>query len=282
MNLAPAAALAGRYQLALAVRPLRGLPGDNLSNGVGSSVEFQDFRPYVPGDDLRHIDWAAVARTDQLIVRLHRADVRLSFDILLDTSRSLGLAGGLKAERAAQLACLLALLGRKSGARVTLWAMGDDVIPLREDLEPRLERLAFEGRTPMAQRLEANPPPLETGSLRFVISDFLFPHDPLKLASAVARGAAGGAFLQLLGREEQNPPAGGHMRLRDVETGEERQMVLSAETVGRYRERLRRLQEGLSASCRGARLPFALLEADLPLEELCRGPLLRAEILEPA
>ena len=46
-----------------------------MGRGPGSSLEFLDFRDYVPGDDLRHVDWRAYARTDSLKVRLFREEV---------------------------------------------------------------------------------------------------------------------------------------------------------------------------------------------------------------
>jgi len=281
IDLAPCLALAPRYRLGLPAHPFRGLSGDFLSRGVGSSVEFQDFRAYVPGDDPRHIDWAAVARTDRLIVRLHRAEVRLSVEIILDASRSMAVEGGEKGRLAVQGAFLLSLLARRAAARVTVWAAGDGTVPLREDLEARLAEVGFEGRAPLAEILLRNPPRLEPGSLRIVLSDFLFPHDPLRLQAAVGHGAGGGAMVQILSPSERDPRPSGHVRLLDVETGEERQMVISGETARRYRERLGALQEGLAASCRAAHVPFALLPAESPIEEACRGPLLRAGVVEP-
>lgn len=279
-DLAPALALAGRYKLALPARPLRGPAGDLLARDVGSSVEFQDFRPYVPGDDPRYIDWSAVARTDQLIIRLHRAEVSLSLDVLLDTSRSIAL--GQKARRAVELAGLLVLLGRRAGARTTLWAVGDEAAPFREGIEERIRSLAFDGRSPLSETIRLRPPRLAAGSLRFLVSDFLFPHDPRQLQAFLAQGAAGGAFVQILGTEEEAPPEEGHVRLRDVETGEERQIAVSSETIRLYLERLLRLKEDLAGACRAARLQYASLTAERPLEALCRGPLLEAGILEPA
>ena len=103
VDVGPALSLAAKYKFVLPVSPFRGLPGDHLAKGVGSSVEFQDFRHYVPGDDPRHIDWNAVGRTDQLIIRLHKEEVRLRVDLLLDTSRSLALGEAEMARRAAQV-----------------------------------------------------------------------------------------------------------------------------------------------------------------------------------
>lgn len=269
-------ALASQYELALGVLPFRGLPGDAISRGVGSSVEFQDFRPYVPGDDPRHIDWNAVARTDQLIVRLHREEVRLSVDVLLDASRSFS---GPKAERAATAAHLFALLGRSAGARVAVWTLGDEIDCRREDFEPMLTRLAFEGKRSLTDLLERRGLSLSPGSVRILISDFLFPHDATTLFARIGRGAGAVAFLQVLSKEERAPSGEGHFRMIDVETGEERPLVVSTASIERYAGRLRRLQEGLSSICRAHRGAFAVLPAEETVEAWCRGPLLEAGVV---
>ncbi|MCW5769707.1 MAG: DUF58 domain-containing protein, partial [Phycisphaeraceae bacterium] len=54
------------------------LPGERRSRRRGRSVEFDDFRPYVPGDDLRHIDWNVLARLERLVIKLFREDEDLA------------------------------------------------------------------------------------------------------------------------------------------------------------------------------------------------------------
>ena len=77
------------WRLALPGRPLGGRIGERLGRGTGTSLEFMDFRDYVPGDDLRHIDWSAYARTDQLKVRLYREEIAPALDIVVDLSPSM-------------------------------------------------------------------------------------------------------------------------------------------------------------------------------------------------
>jgi len=63
---------------------------------VASGVEFSDTKPYTPGDSLRHLDWRVLARSEQLVVRRHRAEQELSTVVLLDASADMGTgaAGG--------------------------------------------------------------------------------------------------------------------------------------------------------------------------------------------
>ncbi|MEO1999754.1 MAG: DUF58 domain-containing protein, partial [Planctomycetaceae bacterium] len=73
---------ADRYQLGLPSTPIRGIAGELLGRGTGSSLEFQEYREYLPGDDVRHLDWAAYARSDSLMVRLYREEVSPITEVL--------------------------------------------------------------------------------------------------------------------------------------------------------------------------------------------------------
>ena len=64
--------------------------GLHVSRAVGSSVEFQDYKAYAPGDPLSKLDWRVAARSDRLVVRRHRAESQLPCWIALDASGDMG------------------------------------------------------------------------------------------------------------------------------------------------------------------------------------------------
>ncbi len=80
---------ASHYRLVLPERPKAALMGDMSGRGTGSSIEYQDRKNYVPGDDIRHIDWRAYARSDKLTVKLYREEITPRVDIIADTSLSM-------------------------------------------------------------------------------------------------------------------------------------------------------------------------------------------------
>ena len=86
---ATALAAAGRLRLPLRSRVWKGQAGEFQGAGVGSSLDFQDHRTYVPGDDPRHINWQAYARTGQYTMKLYREEVRPVVDVVLDASESM-------------------------------------------------------------------------------------------------------------------------------------------------------------------------------------------------
>src|SRR5262245_66358317 len=115
--------LAQRFTLALDRVPPRGLAGERLGRASGASLEFQDRRPYEAGDDVRHVDWRALARSDQLVVRLWREEVLARLEILVDCSRSMAIDER-KAQLAVDLAGLLAHGAREDGVPTVLPALG--------------------------------------------------------------------------------------------------------------------------------------------------------------
>ncbi len=81
--------VAAAFRLAMPRTPVGGRLGERLGSGTGSSLEFQDYRQYTMGDDLRHVDWSAYARSEVLTVRLYREEVAPRIDLVLDVSRSM-------------------------------------------------------------------------------------------------------------------------------------------------------------------------------------------------
>src|SRR3954463_16259934 len=106
-----------RYALGQPRRTLLGVAGGAMGPRAGSSLEFKDHRPYEPGDDLRHIDWSAYARSDQLSVKLFREEVTPHLDVVLDGSRSMALPDSLKAPAALALTAFFATAARNAGYR---------------------------------------------------------------------------------------------------------------------------------------------------------------------
>ncbi|HAT20298.1 MAG TPA: hypothetical protein DCS85_09105, partial [Verrucomicrobiales bacterium] len=87
--LASASVCAEKLRLPLRSRVWKGQAGEFLGAGVGSSLDFQDHRSYAPGDDPRHINWQAYARTGHYTMKLYREEVRPVVDLVFDVSESM-------------------------------------------------------------------------------------------------------------------------------------------------------------------------------------------------
>src|SRR5215471_3607179 len=92
-----------RYALQIPQVAASGLIGSRLGRRAGTSIDFQDYREYQPGDDLRFIDWGIYARTDRLSIKLFREEVTQHLVLLLDGSRSMNLDNSAKARGVAGL-----------------------------------------------------------------------------------------------------------------------------------------------------------------------------------
>src|SRR5207248_6965504 len=122
-----------RYALGLPRQAPVGVAGTSLAQRAGSSLEFKDYREYQPGDDLRHIDWNAYGRTDQLFVKLYREEVTPHADVILDCSRSMALEGTAKPGAALGLAALFATAAANAGFSHAAWRLRDAFEPLPGD-----------------------------------------------------------------------------------------------------------------------------------------------------
>lgn len=268
---------AAAFRLTLPRTPLGGRIGERLGAETGSSLEFQDYRPYAPGDDLRHVDWAAYARSELLAVRLYREEVAPRIDLVLDISRSMAVTEQkLRAygELAGVLACACASTIADSRI-ITTSAVPPQPLHVPEDIE---RFLACDARL---SALEEAHLPFRRRSLRVVVSDFLFPHDADVLVSRLARDSALLALVQLTLREEAEPVAEDGCRLVDVEGRGELDLVIDEAAVRDYRARFNRLRLGLSGAARRVGARFAHVVAGTPVRDVARG-LAAAGVLEAA
>lgn len=113
-------------ELTLARRSSGVLPGDHLAPGLGGGTELSQLRPYVEGDDVRHLDPAATARTGEPHVRLHVPERTLTTWIVLDVSASMafGTADRLKSDVAEGVVRVFSRLGIRRAGRVALLRWG--------------------------------------------------------------------------------------------------------------------------------------------------------------
>src|SRR6202012_2601784 len=125
-----------RYALQVPQVAASGVVGSRSGRRAGSSIDFQDYREYQPGDDLRFIDWGIYARSDRLTVKLFREEVAPHLDLVLDGSRSMGLEQTRKAEVAGVLAALLATSAANAQCSQAIWLSGEGFQRLPNDTLP--------------------------------------------------------------------------------------------------------------------------------------------------
>jgi uncharacterized protein (DUF58 family) len=110
---------------------------DGFINGLhrapffGASIDFAEHRGYVPGDDIRRVDWKLYARTDRYYVKQYEADTNTNFTLLVDVSKSMSFTSGespSKLEYAAYLGACLGYLSTRQRDRVGIITFDDDIV----------------------------------------------------------------------------------------------------------------------------------------------------------
>jgi uncharacterized protein (DUF58 family) len=257
-------------------RAVRGqMAGERRSRRYGRSVEFADFRNYAPGDDFRLIDWNAFARLDRFLLRLFVAEEELPVSVFLDLSGSMDWGTPNKAGAARRLAGALTYVALAALDRVGVTVFADAPTsggaPSRgrqaaARLFEKLQSFPAGGRTEYARLTW--PITRQRPGLSILITDGLgqSPIDPA--LGALQRAQQEGALLQLLAPQELRPDWTGDARLKDAETGEEREFTATPITQSAYLEALERRCQELASSARRHGLRYARLRSDEPVEDM--------------
>ncbi|MFI4917467.1 MAG: DUF58 domain-containing protein [Phycisphaerales bacterium JB060] len=283
------------------------LPGERRSKKRGQSVEFDDFREYVRGDDLRHLDWNLYARLEKLFLKLFLEEEDLALHVAIDCSRSMEAGRPPKLELARRLAVAISYVGLSNQDRVSMWALG---VPGRPDLlrmppvrgrsgAGRLLEFVYRQAVAAGGQVTPSHPELVPALLRLartrvgkgvlvVISDFLTEEDLTPALNALAFAQGGGfdtVLLQVLSPGEIDPTteadAGllGDVMLTDVESGRTAEVTVTPALIAQYRRRLEAHNSRLSrlASARG--IGYMQLPSDAQARDVLAGTLRRRGVL---
>lgn len=277
-----ARAHAGLFTLPLKEQNWKGSTGDFAGSGVGASLDFQDHRLYAPGDDPRHINWQAYARTGEYTLKLYREEVRPIVEILFDTSDSM-FSDPEKAERALELFYFLYAAGEQAGAATSACVIrGDHWKPLEiasvfshhwvdivSDLPP----------TEPSARPNLTAIPSKSRSLRILLSDLLFPDSPEQTLQILKRNGGRPIILCPFTQTESDPGWLGNYDFIDSESGRRHERRVDTPLLNRYLETYRRHFERWKSAALRIHSPFARIpsatkfEAALKLEAIPSGAL---------
>ena len=253
------------------------LTGLHQSHQKGSNVEFSGFREYSPGDDLRHIDWKVLGRTDRLFLREYEEETNLRAYVLLDCSNSMNYASNdvSKFDYAVSLASALAYLFMRQRDSVSLVTFDTRI---RDYLPPRcspgqlqriwrlLEEVKPQEKTDFGTPFRDLASRVRRRGLLCVISDLLT--DPMELLRAI------GHFrykhfevivFHILDPQELDFKLKGRIKFRDLET--EAIVETSARGIRSvYLQQFEAFLERIRKDCFGNQADYALLRTDEPLD----------------
>jgi uncharacterized protein (DUF58 family) len=272
-------------------------PGDRRVPGhpQPAGIEVEAHGPYAPGDDLRHLDWAALRRLDALLVRRYTAEREAAVHVLLDASASMAVpADDGKGAVACELVLALALvaLGTNDALRVTtLGGAGAGLTTpvLRHRASaPRVAALLgavrFAGTLALPYAIAAWARPQRRAGTAILVSDLMTEPAHVEQALRTLRARRWiTVVLHVLGRSEVEPPsAGGHGVVRDVESGARRAVLLDPGALDAYRAALRTHLAALEAAAARTHTVYARLVTDRGVRAFVTEDLVRRGLVRPS
>ena len=239
------------------------LGGQYHSRFKGQGIEFDDFREYQPGDDVRFIDWNVTARMNDPFVRKYIEERELTVLLVVDVSGSgdYGSKDDSKRELAAELAAVFAFSAVSNQDKVGLVLVTDRVeayVPPRKGL-PHTLRIVRDilNHHPRSRRSNIEPglrvalERIAHRSLIVVVSDFLLPDTSWEHSLRAVAAKHDVAAVNIADARELELPKAGRVCLQDAETGEQVVVNTSHPAVRRaYEERILEHREAVSDSLR--------------------------------
>jgi uncharacterized protein (DUF58 family) len=253
------------------------LTGLHRSPFKGFSVEFAEYRQYLPGDDLATLDWKVYARTDRHFIKKYEEETNLDCHILLDVSASMGYgtSGLTKLQYGSYLAAALAFLMNRQRDAVGLIAFDDKITKMLAPsargghlsaLLITLDRLQLGARTDVAKPLNDLAEAIHKRGLVVLISDLL--DDPDRVLEGLKHFRYRGTeviVFQILDPAELRFPFEQAARFRDLETRDEVLAVPGA-VRDEYLKAMTELQERYRRELRLAGIDYVMLDTSVPLE----------------
>jgi uncharacterized protein (DUF58 family) len=248
-----------RHALAEPVDPRERSVGERSGRRRQEGPEFVDYRPYVPGDDPRRIDWRVFARLGDLVVRSALAESHIDVAVMIDGSRSM--EG--KFRWSQRLAAMLGVLALQSSDAVSVRVLADgDASAARPSTAPQqilalveeVARLPRGTRTDLARSLAAARRDLggqAAPDLAVLITDLLVPREEIdRVVAGLARTARGAVLAWVAEPGDLETELSGPTELRDVETGEKLLLDVNAAEGRRYAEFAAAQRGAAEAACR--------------------------------
>ncbi|MBC8354591.1 MAG: DUF58 domain-containing protein [Planctomycetes bacterium] len=253
------------------------LKGERRSKRKGQSVEFADFRNYVPGDDIRFIDWNLYARLDKLFLKLFLEEEDLHFYALIDTSTSMDFGDPTKLQYAKQLAAALGFIGLCRADRVKIEALGAS----RKNPAP-----ALRGRSSMWRMLDylnsiepGDNIPLAQGVKDFclrnsgqgilvLITDLMDKNGYEPALRFLLAQNIDVYVIHVLSQAELEPDVTGDLRLIDCEDTDVAEITVSRPLLNRYKQTLATFIDGAKEFCTRRGMSYLMTSTETPVEQL--------------
>lgn len=243
--------------------------GTRRSIKQGRGVGIVGYREYMPGDDIKSIDWRVYARSEKLFIRQYEEEKNVTAHILLDASKSMDYGEPRKFDYAAMLAVGFAYLIAKENEKFAISTFSEDIniSEAKRGMDylmrtiDYLNSLELEGKTAFGSCLEKYSKVITSKSLVIVISDMLTDIESIRhgLFSLSQNSLI---LIQVLDRQEWDMNIGGDVKLFDLESGSAMKTYISPRLKEEYLSRLNTHINQINDACSQLGAEFYTLRTD--------------------
>ncbi len=255
------------------------MQGERRSPRRGSSVEFADFRPYTPGDDIRQIDWNLYARMERFFLKLFVAEEELTIHLLIDNSLSMDWGDPNKLNYARRIAGAFGYVSLSSLDRVTVTAFGAGGDKQAQQLHGvRGKRGAFPLFSFLQNLSTGSGTDLAAACQRYMrtatnVGPLLLCSDLLDANWKEALRALSSrpfeiTMLHILSPQEIDPQLEGDFRLVDSEGGPTVEITADADLLQRYYANFHSWRNEVESFCNGRGINYLFVDTSVPVEDL--------------
>jgi uncharacterized protein (DUF58 family) len=253
------------------------MKGERLSKKKGQSVEFADYRNYVVGDDLRHLDWNLFARLDRLFIRLFMEEEDLHLYILIDNSLSMDFGTPTKLHYAKQVAAALGFVGLVNLDRVVIEAFNDRLVQSMPAARGRkslwrllgfLDQIEPAGPSDLRQALRTFTLKCSGKGIVVLLSDLMDKGGYEEALRYLVARQLDIYVIQVLSQEEIEPEVVGDLRLTDIEDEDVAEITVTGPLLKRYKQNLAAYQSALHDFCTRRGATYLFTSTQVPFERL--------------
>jgi uncharacterized protein (DUF58 family) len=258
------------------------LRAERRTKKSGSGVEFADHRDYQPGDDFRTLDWNVYQRFGRLLVRLYEEEEDLAIYLILDTSGSMAFradrgAAATKLAYAKKIVAALAYVGLANLDRVSVVTTSDRVLERMPETRGKarifktfrfLRSVQAEGTTHLGDAMKTFVAQHKRRGLAVLVSDLYDPQGFERGINALRYAKFDPFVVHVVDPAEARPKLQGDVLVYDCETGDEREVTVTAKVLDRFGIAYGEYLAGIERFCSSRQVPYVTASVDVPFDEL--------------
>jgi uncharacterized protein (DUF58 family) len=243
----------------------------------GSGIEFADHRDYQPGDDFRTLDWNVYRRFGRLLVRLFEEEEDLAIYFIIDVSGSMAFGDGAKLRYAKKIAAALAYVGLANLDRVSVVSTSDQMMDRMQETRGKarifkvfrfLTEVQPRGETDLESALRTFVARHKRRGLAVLVTDLYDPKGFEAGINVLRYNKFDPFVLHVTDEREAKPELAGDVLLYDCESGDEREVTVTAKVLEKFATVYRDYLDEVERFCTSHQVPYFRADVGIPFDEL--------------